>query len=267
MKLLENILLLMLLSFFSKGFADERIKVGVDEQLGSTLPLEINFYDEEGNKVKLGSYFDKPVVLAFVYYKCPGICSPLLFSLAEVINKTDLIPGEDYEIVTISMDNLEDYKIAGEKKKDFVSMLDNPGYGRFWHFLTGDSLSIAEVTEAAGFRFKREGDQFRHAGTFIFISKDGKICRYLFPGYTDRSGFGILPFDMKMAVLEATEGKETPTIARVLQFCFAYDPEGDRYVLNFTRIFGAGILLLAIGFVIFIKLKPKKENEFRGKEL
>jgi protein SCO1/2 len=98
-----------------------------------------------------------------------------------------------------------------------------------------------------------------HTGAFIFIDKDGKICRYLFPYFSDRSGFGILPFDFKMAITETSEGKLSPTIARVLQFCFRYDPQGKTYVLSLTRIFGAIILIMVVIFLIYIKFKPKKD--------
>ena len=87
--------------------------------------------------------------------------------------------------------------------------------------------------------------------------------RYLFPSYTDKGGYSILPFDFKMAITETSQGKTIPTIARVLQLCFSYDPEGKTYVLNFTRIFGAGILLLAAVFVVYITVKPKKDRKKR----
>ena len=145
------------------------------------------------------------------------------------------------------------------KKQEFFSGLDKDISAESWRFLTGDIENIKKVTESAGFYFKREGKELRHAGALIFIDKDGKICRYLFPSYTENHGYGILPFDFKMAVLETSQGKETPTIARVLRFCFSYDTEEQNYTINFTRIFGLGILLLAVIFFLIIKLKPKKE--------
>ncbi len=127
-----------------------------------------------------------------------------------------------------------------------------------WRFLTGDSMNIKQLADAAGFYYQREGKEFIHSGAFIFVTPEGKITRYLFPGYSDKGGFNILPFDFKMAVTETQEGKVSPTIARVLQFCFSYDPEGKTYVFNITRVIGAGMIVLAIGFVIFITVKPKK---------
>lgn len=258
--LIKILVLLFAVSIISAfGEADEKIEVGIDEQLGSYIPLDAVFKDAYGNDVVLSELITEPTVLTFVYYKCPGICSPLLFELTEVINKSDLEPGYDYNVICISMDELETPEIAAGKKLTFFSALDNDMPKEAWRFLTGSREEIKKVTDAAGFYFKRKGDQFLHSGVFIFLDKEGKICRYLIPNYSGKSGFGILPFDFKMAVLEAAEGKETPTIARVLQFCFSYDTEGQKYTLNFTRIFGAGILVLVILFLIFIIFKPKKE--------
>jgi len=144
-------------------------------------------------------------------------------------------------------------------KLTFFAAFDKDVPKEAWKFLTGSREEIIKVTDAAGFYFKRKDDQFLHTGAFLFLDKEGKICRYLIPNYSDKSGFGILPFDFKMAVLEAADGKVTPTIARVLRFCFSYDTEGQKYTLNFTRIFGAGILILVILFLIFIIFKPKRE--------
>lgn len=250
-----------ILLFSSFGLSNQKkIEVGVDEQLGKTIPLEETFKDENGNTVVLKDLFKKPTVLAFVYYNCPGICSPLMMELANTINKSDLVLGVDYDVVVISMDEHETPKDATERKQVFFKVLDKNVPPESWTFLTGDSATIKKVADAAGFYFKRQGKDFLHTGAFIFVDNKGKICRYLFPGFSERSGFGILPFDFKMAVLETSEGKVTPTIAKVLQLCFRYDPEGKTYVLSFTRIFGAIILIFAGIFVVYLRFKPKKEN-------
>jgi len=247
-------------SISSITFSGSKVDVGIDEQLGSNIPLDVHFNDADGNDVTIKELISdtKATVLAFVYYKCPAICSPLLFEIAEVINKTDLELGYDYNIISISMDELETPEIAAEKRRSFLSVIDRKTPENSWKFLTGDSANIKAVSDAAGFYFSRDGEQFKHSGALIFINSEGKICRYLFPGYKDRTGFSILPFDFKMAVLETGKGKVTPTIARVLQFCFSYDPEGKGYVLNITRIFGAGIVLLVAIFFVFVIVKPKK---------
>ena len=256
-RLLLTIVLGLLL--ISTSLPDNKIEIGIDEQLGKHIPLDAVFNDENGNQVELGKLIKGPTVLALVYYHCPGICNPLMFELANVMNKSDLEPGYDYNVISISIDDLETPQKASEKKKEMMSGFDKDVPQNSWRFLTGTKENIKKVSDAAGYYFKREGTEFRHSGALIFVDKTGKICRYLIPSYTENHGFGILPFDFKMAVLETSQGKETPTIARVLQFCFSYDPQGKTYALDFTRIFGVAILLFAGIFLLVIKLKPKKE--------
>lgn len=258
MKLVFGSIVFLCLSIFVIA-TGKHIEVGIDEQLGKTIPLQENFVDENGNKVLLKDLFTKPTVLSFVYYNCPGICSPLLMELSDVINKSDLVLGVDYNIVSISMDQFETPKDAMIRKQTFLKVIDKNISPESWRFLTGDSATIKKVADAAGFYFKRQGKEFLHSGAFIFVDINGKICRYLFPSFSERSGFGILPFDFKMSVIETSEGKVTPTIAKVLQFCFKYDPQGKTYVLNITQIFGAIILILVAIFLLFLKFKPKKE--------
>jgi protein SCO1/2 len=259
---MKNIFLIYLLfSFFSLTMLanEKQIEVGIDEQLGKIIPLQEYFVDENGNKVLLKDLFTKPTVFSFVYYNCPGICSPLLLELTNVINKTDLVIGVDFNVVVISMDELETPKDAVTKKQTFFQAFDKNVPPESWQFLTGDSATIKKIADAAGFHYKRKGKDFLHTGAFIFVDNKGKICRYLIPSYTDRRGFGILPFDFKMAVLETSEGKISPTMAKVLQLCFRYDPQGKTYVLNLTQIFGAGILFLVGLFLLYLRFKPKKD--------
>ena len=261
MKLLSKISLVIILFSIWIPAQSKKIEIGIDEQLGKELPLNLYFTDEMGNKKELGEFITGPTALAFVYYECPGICSPLMTSIAEVVNKVNMVPGENYNIITLSIDEFEKPALAADKKHNYMKLIEKKLPESAWRFLTGDSVSIKTVTDAAGFYFKREGTQFIHSGAVIFISEEGKICRYLFPSYSDSKGYSILPFDFKMALVETSEGKATPTIARMLQFCFSYDPEGKTYALNLTRIFGAGILFMAIIFVLYVTIKPKKKDK------
>lgn len=259
MKILFFSIIILVFSISLKA-DDKKIEVGIDEQLGKSIPLQEYFVDENGNKVQLKELFTKPTVLSFVYYNCPGICSPLLMEMSDIINKSEMVAGVDYNVVSISMDELETPKDAMERKQTFFKILDKNIPPESWKFLTGDSATIKKVADAAGFYFKRNGKDFLHAGAFIFVDNNGKICRYLFPSYSEKRGFGILPFDFKMSVIETSEGKISPTMAKVLQFCFSYDPEGQTYVLNFTRIFGAGILIIiGIFVIVYLRVKPKKD--------
>ncbi len=237
--------------------ASQNSEPGITEHLGSKIPLDLKFNDEHGNEITLKEIFNNSTVLAFVYYKCPGICTPLMTEIASVMNKVDLQPGKDYNVITISMDQFENPSDAASKKNDIMKLVKREVPSSSWRFLTGDSLNIAEATQAIGFRFQRKGKQFLHTESLIFVSKDGKICRYLYPSFTKKGAFSILPFDFKMANMETAEGKEIPTMAKIIQFCFSYDPKGKTYVFNLLKVFGAGVLLLAGVFVFYLTVKPK----------
>lgn len=228
-------------------------KVGVDEKLGETIPLDLSFLDETGKPVNLRSLVNKPTLLTLVYYRCPGICSPLMNGVSEVIDKMDMEPGKDFNIVTISFNPREDYIMAQGKKENYLNNMKKKIPAESWKFLTGDSLSIAKITDAVGFRYQKQGEDYMHGAVLTILSQDGKIARYLY-------GTDFLPMDVKLAVIEASEGKSTPGINKLLKICYSYDPAGRKYVLNVTRIAGGGMLILIAGFVLILTLKKKRNK-------
>ena len=237
-------------SFLSSGQSKKSI-VGIDENLGGQIPLELQFTEDTGKLIQLKEIVNKPTIFMFVFFECKGLCTPLLSEVASQVDKLDLKPGTDYQIVSVSFAPEDNADLAAGKKKNYLNTIKRDFPDSAWKFLTGDSASIAQLTDAVGFRYKKEGDQYIHAGALILVSPKGKITRYLL-------GTEFLPFDIKMAIIEASEGKATPTIAKVLNFCFSYDAEGKKYALNITRIFGVFMLLCVIGFVIYLTAKPKK---------
>ncbi|MGE5313478.1 MAG: SCO family protein [Acidobacteriota bacterium] len=244
----------LLLLSVSAASADPGVKkpeVGIDDKIGNYIPLDARFYDEHGYLVTLKDVITKPTILNFVYFKCPGICSPILTELTTVVNKMDMEIGKDYQIVTISFDETEKPDLAESKHENYMALINHEIPKGAWKFLTGDSASIRSVTDAAGFYFTRQGKDFLHAGAIIAVSPEGKIARYLY-------GTQYLPFDVKMALVEAGEGKTGPTVNKLLRYCYSYNPEGRKYVMNVTRIAGAGMLVLVAGFVVFLTVKPKK---------
>lgn len=256
----SKICFLIVLSFFSIisiSFSQKQIEVGIDEQLDKHIPLGLTFKNSKGVDVKLSDILKRPTVLSFVYYDCPGICTPLLQGLSEVVEKTELQPGEDYQIITISMDHKETYEKARRWEASHIEELKKQIPEGAWQFLTGDSLSIQQITKSVGFRFKKDGSKdFLHPACLIVLAKDGKVTRYLF-------GTNFLPFDLKMAVAEASRGESRPTINKILQLCFKYDAKGRQYVLDLNKIIGA-VMLLAVGIFATILIvsgrKKSKEN-------
>lgn len=223
-------------------------EIGIVERLDTYMPGDIVLMGESGTTVLLDSLVDKPTVLAFVYYRCPGICTPLMDGLADVINKASIEIGTDYQIITVSFNPREGYELASRKKKNYMNMVTVEGAEDGWKFFVTDSLNIQRLTSSAGFYYKRVGNDFLHTATLVFLDKDRKITRYL-------NGTRFLPFEFKMAVLETSKGQSGPTINKILQYCYAYDPQGQAYVLNITRV--SGIFIMMIMFTIFIILTIK----------
>jgi protein SCO1/2 len=245
-------LMMIFAGFLSANEPVKKIEVGIEEKIGNTIPLNAEFFDEKGNYVALKEIIKKPTILNFVYFRCPGICSPILTELTSIVNFMDMEIGKDYQIVTISFDDREKFELGSAKRDNYFALLKKKIPEDSWKFLTGDSASIHAVTDAAGFNFKREGNDFIHAGAIIVLSPEGKIARYL-------NGTKYLPFDVKMALTEASEGKTGPTIAKLLSYCYSYNPEGRTYVFNVTRVTGGVILLFAAVFVVYLTVKPKKK--------
>ncbi len=232
-------------------------RVGIDEKLGEHVPLDVVVRDEQGSPVTMRNLVQGPTLIVFVYYKCPGICTPLLNDIARLLKESDPTPGRDFTLLTISIDPTETPEMAAQKKKAYYLMVGKPMGENGWRFLTAESAAIARLTDAAGFRYMPDGKDFRHAAALIALSPDGKICRYLY-------GKNLLPFDLKMAVLESSQGKTGPSIARVLLFCFSYDPQGRKYVFNVTRIAGGVTVLLVGGFFLYLVLRRKKRPGVEG---
>ncbi len=230
-------------------------ELGIYEKLDQHIPGDLTFITEDYDTVNMMDIIDKPTVLVMVYYNCPGICSPLLEGVAEVISRSDLKIGEDYQVFTISFDHTEKSRLAKDKKKNYMKLVKNKDVSEGWSWFTGDSTNINRLLNSIGYQVKPAGKEWIHPAALVVVSPEGKITRYL-------HGLYFLPFDMKMAVVEASKGKSGPTINKVLQFCFSYDPEGKKYVLNVTKISGTIIIffaLLLFGVLFFKKRKTKTE--------
>jgi protein SCO1/2 len=228
-------------------------QLGVYEQLDQYLQKGLIFTDENYQQVDLLSAINKPTVLALVYYECPGICTPLMNGLADVMKKSEMLPGLDYQVFMVSFSHTEKPFLAMNKKKTYTKLVDKGDLDNGWRFFTGDSLTIHRLLDNVGYQIKQEGGEYIHPATLIMLSPEGKITRYLHGTY-------FLPFDFKMAIIEASKGRSGPTINKVLKFCFSYDPEGKRYVLNITSVSGSIIILAALIFLTFLIITNRKRQ-------
>jgi protein SCO1/2 len=236
--------------------ADAQIKpeeVGLDEKLGTTIPLDIVLRDEMGQPITLRQLVDRPTILTLNYYRCAGICSPQLNGLAEAVNLTRAELGQGFRIVTVSFDERDTPDIAAKKRSNYLEQIKRPIAPADWRFLTGAAVETRRLADAVGFKFKKVGDDFAHPGALMFLSPKGVITRYMY-------GTSYVAADIEMAVNEAAQGKAQPTINKWLAYCFSYDPVGKKYALNVTRIAGTVILGAAMAFAIVLIFKGQRDR-------
>ena len=246
--------------------------VGVDQKLGEMVNLDLTFNDEQGNAVALRDLIDGPTALTLVYYRCPGICTPLLNEMASVMDdvadKYEMFAGKDYRLLTISFDPTENgnVKMVQNKKQAMLKLLNHDISPDGWRFMTGDAANINALTDAVGFRYIPANQDFTHKGVVIFLSKKGKIVSYLDGGPRMSSVSqetpkpNILAMEMKLALNDAAEGTPRGLMQKLQGLCFRYDPNRKTYGLMVNRIIlGLGVLTL-LAFGGFLMFKGKRSS-------
>ena len=232
--------------------------VGIDQKLNAQVPADLLFRDEAGRDVRLGDYFGKrPLVLALVYYKCPGLCTMVLNDITRAMNSMRSSCGEQFDILTVSFDPRETPDLALEKKQQYLRAYLRPKAAEGWHFLTGDQPSIAALTQAVGFRYAWDPkfSQYAHASGIIVLTPQGKTARYFY-------GIDFAPNDLQLALAEANQGKSVSITDRVLLYCFHYDPSTGKYSLMITRVvqLGGVVTVLLLGTFLLMMFRADRRN-------
>lgn len=223
-------------------------KVDFQQHLDTQLPLTLTFRDEQGETVRLADYFGKtPVLLTLGYYRCPLICGQELNSLARSLKPLSLDFGKDFQVITVSIDPEEKPGLARDKKASLLKRYGRPGAEESWHFLTGDEEQIRQLADAAGFVYvyNEKNGQYVHPAGILVVTPEGKISRYFY-------GLEYPAKDLQFTLIEASAGKVGSPVAKLLLFCYEYDPTSGRYTLAIVfliRIFGS---LTALGLGIYI---------------
>ncbi len=260
--ILIKTVLIVFITFLAKVLGDETsdllleepVAIEFTEHLGEYIPSDISLVDEKGNSVEFGELITIPTILMFVYYECPGICTPLLTEVADVLGKTNIDHNKTpFQILTVSFDVRDKPDVAAQKRFNYLDQINKPFPPEAWRFFTGDQANIDKLTNAVGFRYQRAGADFTHPGGLILLSPEKKIVRYLY-------GIEFLPFEFKMGIMEAAQGKVSPTTAKLLRYCFSYDPIGRTYVFNIARVTATVMItsvLFFAGFLVFVTRKKR----------
>lgn len=231
--------------------------VGIDQKLNNQVPLDIPLRDENGQAVTLGQYFGKrPVVLSLVYYNCPMLCTQVLNGMIGSFKTLSFVPGQDFEVVTVSFDSRETAPLAAAKKNVYVNYLPEAKRAaavKGWHFLTGDEASIKRLAEAVGFRYQwdESTSQFAHASGIMVLTPEGKLSQYYY-------GIEYSAKDLRLGLVEASANKIGTAVDQLLLYCFHYDPATGTYgaaILNIVRL--AGVLTVA-GIILLILLLRRR---------
>jgi protein SCO1/2 len=252
--LLVLILLLPHLAW-GHGTAATHADVGLDEKLGQNLPADAAFLDENGNRVLLRDLVDKPAIIAPVYFSCTHECPLLLTGLAQALGGIDLLkPGKDYRVLAISFDAHDTPAMARGKKLNYLKAVGKPFPEDAWKFLTGDEVNIRKFTDSIGFKFQQDGARdFSHPVTIVIVAPGGKIVRYI-------EGVTFLPFEVTMALTEASQGRVGSTTRKVLMYCFSYDPLKKSYVFNILKVTGTVMVLFVGSFFAYLMITSRKKQ-------
>jgi protein SCO1/2 len=235
--------------------------VGIEQHLNGQVPPQLSFVDDAGLPVKLGDYFGKkPLILNLVYYDCTMLCGEALAGLTGAMKMVKFNVGDEFDVITVSFNPRETPAIAAAKKQDYLKRYGRAGAASGWHFLTGPAESINALTEAVGFQYQYDArrNQYAHATAIMVLTPQGRISRYFY-------GVDFPPKDLRLGLVEASQGKIGNAVDQVLLYCYHYDPETGKYgamVSNILRL-GAGVTILLLGGLIFILFRLEKAAPLR----
>ena len=237
-------------------------EVAFEQKLNEQVPLDLMFQDETGKSAQLGDYFgQKPVILTLNYYNCPMLCPLVLEELASSLAEIPFTMGDQFNVVTVSIDPRETPKVAAATKEKYTRRYGRPGAEAGWHFLTGEEAAIQRLAQAVGFRYAydAESDQYAHPAGVMILTPQGKISRYFY-------GIEYAPIDLRLGLVEASANKIGSFVDQVLLRCYHYDPITGKYTLiamNVLRLAGLATVLLTLGTFVFVMFRRDRRENLR----
>jgi len=223
--------------------APELEGVDIIDRLDAQLPLDATFRDERGNRVAFRDVLpkDRPAILQIGYLRCPMLCSLVMNALVRGIQGVDWTVGDQYDVISLSVNPTEGPELADAKKAGYVAEYGRAGSAGGWHFLTGEEAEIRKVTDAVGFEYRlQENGEYSHAAAVFVLTPQGRLSRVLY-------GVKYEPANVRMALLEASEGRIGTTLDRIILWCHIYDAQAGGYVVLAMRVMQlGGALTLAV---------------------
>jgi protein SCO1 len=231
------------------------------QRLNTQLPLDAYFKDENGRDVTLGQYVDgrRPVVLAFVYYSCPMLCTQVMNGISRAVKVLPFSAGKDFDVVFVSFDPRDRPETAAAKKTALMNYWSMQHQAGAWHFLTGEESQINRVTSAAGFFYMWDDktQQYAHLSGVLVLTPDGRLSRYFY-------GVEYSPKELRLALFESGQGHIGSLVDELLLYCYHYDPANGRYgavVMNLVRLGGVLTVLGIGGFILLMRRQERQHME------
>jgi protein SCO1/2 len=240
-------------------------EITIEQKLNEQVPLDLTFHDESGRTVQLREYFGKkPVLLTLVYYECPSLCGLVLQGLLKSLRVLKYTPGDQFDIVTVSINPKETPALAAAKKQNFLKEYGRLDAANGWHFLTGEEPQIRRLADAVGFRYVYDpkSGQYAHAAGVMLLTPDGKVSRYFY-------GIEYSPRDLRMGIIDASQGKVGSPVEKIILFCYQYDPTTGKYslaILRVVQLSSAFTVLLVGGFMVLQFYREKRARSLRKRE-
>ncbi len=234
--------------------------ITIEQKLEAQIDMDLTFTSSVGKEVALRDVMDdRPAILAFVYYDCPSMCKAELEGLEIVIKGMKYTPGQDYNVITVSIDPNDTYQAAREKKSYHVGRVARDGADQGWKFLTGKEENIQALAETVGFVYRYDASQdiYAHAGGIIVLTPEGVVSRYYY-------GTEYIKRDVEFGLMEASEGRIGKLVDKMLILCFKYDPAAGKYGLVVFRALQIVSTLLILGFAsmyYIFYLRTRKKNK------
>jgi len=246
----------------------ELTRINVVEHLGDTISIDLTFVNENGMARSLRNYFGQgiPISLTLAYYECPMLCTLVLNALLKGVKQLEWKPGQQFQMLTISIDPEETPELAKSKKRVYIEQLDKGNIEEGWKFFVGNDSNIAQIASQLGFEYFYDAgrDEFGHPAVVFILTETGVLSRYLY-------GLEYRPGDLKLALLEASEGKIGNTIDQLLLYCFHYDPQSKGYVLFARNVMKIGgvltVLLLGTFLGVMWRRDSKKSRKSKQAQL
>lgn len=231
-------------------------EAGLEQRLGEQIPLDLRFRRASGQGVHIADYFGhkRPVILALGYVECPSLCSLVHQGMVHSLQDVSLEMGQDFDVISLSIDPDEPLALTRSARQRYLQMYGREGAEKGWHSWVGEKDAIQEIADAIGFHYAydEEKEQYSHPGALIILTPEGKISRYFL-------GVTYEPTDLRLALVEASDGNVGSPVDKVLLRCFAYDPSSGKYSVQIMAVMryagGFTTLVMLVGFILLFRRK------------